>query len=337
MSRQRSGGRSGARTSAVGAPESSSTAPPPGGKGNRRGAPSKRPRNNDLEEGEALSGLFVTATPIGNLGDITLRALETLKAVDVIACEDTRVTRRLLQRYDISTSTLTYHEHNAERVRPQLLERLARGDSIALVTDAGTPLISDPGFKLVRAAIDAGIPVTTLPGPTAMITALTVSGLPTDRFMFAGFLPNRSTGRRRVLETLQAIDATLIFYESPRRLGALLEDMADILGPRDCAVGRELTKQFEEVTRGFVHELAAQFAGAQTPRGEIVIMVGPPHAEPVDEAALDRAIQSALAQNSLRDAVDQVTAQTGAPRRAVYRRALSLDKKRTGGSAQDIE
>jgi 16S rRNA (cytidine1402-2'-O)-methyltransferase len=333
MSRQRSGGRQGAQTSAVGAPESSSTAPASDRKGNCPTAPSKRPYNEASEGTKPLSGLIVTATPIGNLGDITVRAVETLRAVDVIACEDTRVTRRLLQRYDISTKTVTYHEHNADRVRPRLIKKLSCGDAIALVSDAGTPLISDPGYKLVQEAIDAGISVTSLPGPTAMITALTVSGLPTDRFLFAGFLPNRSVARRRVLDTLQSVNASLIFYESPRRLGAVLGEMADILGPRDCAVGRELTKRFEEVIRGPVNELASQFTNAQTPRGEVVIILGPPKLEHITEDALDGAIILALSQNSLRDAVDQVSAQTGASRRDVYRRALSLDLRRQSGEA----
>ena len=276
------------------------------------------------------------ATPIGNLGDITLRALETLKLVDVIACEDTRVTRRLLDRYAITTSTLAYHEHNAERVRPKLVGRMKNGDSVGLVTDAGTPLISDPGYKLVRAAIDADVPVTALPGPTAMIMALTVSGLPTDRFMFAGFLPNRHTARRRTLEELCALDATLVFYESPRRLAATLADMTDLLGSRNAAVGRELTKRYEEVIRGPIDELARRYADVPAPRGEIVIVVGPPQNEPFDEASLDDMLAQILPHHSLRDAVDQVTADTGLPRRTVYRRALTLGKKmdvksQTGG------
>ena len=279
---------------------------------------------------------MVIATPIGNLGDITLRALETLKLVDVIACEDTRVTRRLLDRYAITTSTLAYHEHNAERVRPKLIERMRNGDSVGLVTDAGTPLISDPGYKLVRAAIDAAVPVTALPGPTAMIMAVTVSGLPTDRFMFAGFLPNRQTARRRTLEELCALDATLVFYESPRRLAATLADMTDLLGSRDAAVGRELTKRYEEVIRGPIDELAHRYADVPPPRGEIVIVVGPPQDEPFDEASLDDLLGQALPHHSLRDAVDRVTADTGLPRRTVYRRALTLGKQmdvksQTGG------
>jgi len=271
--------------------------------------------------------LVVIATPIGNLGDITLRALDTLKRVDVIACEDTRVSRRLLDRYAISTSTLAYHEHNAERVRPMLIERLKRGDSIGLVTDAGTPLISDPGFKLVQAAIDADVPVTALPGPTAMIMALTVAGLPTDRFMFAGFLPNRQKARRRTLEELRALDATLVFYDSPRRLAATLADMTEVLGARDVAVGRELTKLYEEVIRGPIDEIARRYADAPAPRGEIVIVVGPPKATPFDESSLDDVLIQVLPHHSLRDAVDRVTADTGLPRRMVYRRALTLGKQ----------
>ena len=270
---------------------------------------------------------MVIATPIGNLGDITLRALETLKLVDVIACEDTRVTRRLLDRYAVTTPTLAYHEHNAERVRPKLVARLKNGESVGLVTDAGTPLISDPGFKLVRAAIDAGVPVTALPGPTAMITALTVGGLPTDRFMFAGFLPNRQTARRRTLDELSALDATLVFYESPRRLAATLADMSDLLGSREAAVGRELTKRYEEVIRGPIDELARRYTDVPAPRGEIVIVVGPPKDEPFDETSLDDVLSQALAHHSLRDAVDLVTADTGVPRRTVYRRALILGEQ----------
>ena len=271
----------------------------------------------------------MTATPIGNLGDITVRALETLERVDVIACEDTRITRRLLRRYDIDTPTLIYHEHNAERVRPRLVARLLNGDSVALTSDSGTPLISDPGFKLVRAAVDAGIPVTTLPGPTAMIAALTVGGLPTDRFMFVGFLPNRSAARQRALEGLRALDATLVFYESPRRLAGTLADMAEALGSREAAVARELTKRYEEVVRGPLGDLARRAAKVPPPRGEIVILVGPPTEWKFGERALDDALRQALARFSLRDAVDQVVADTGMPRRCIYRRALELEKQPT--------
>ena len=280
--------------------------------------------------------MIVTATPIGNLGDITVRALETLQQVDIIACEDTRITRRLLRRYDIDTPTFIYHEHNAERVRPRLVARLLEGDSVALVSDSGTPLISDPGFKLVRAAVDAGIPVTTLPGPTAMIAALTVGGLPTDRFMFAGFLPNRSAARRRALEGLRALDATLVFYESPRRLAGTLADMAEALGSREAAVARELTKRYEEVVRGPLGDLARRAAKVPPPRGEIVILVGPPTEWKFGERELDDALRQALAQFSLRDAVDQVVADTGMPRRYIYRRALELEKQLTAVTDADV-
>ena len=276
----------------------------------------------------------MAATPIGNLGDVTVRALETLERVDVIACEDTRITRRLLDRYGIGTPTLTYHEHNAERVRPRLVSRLTSGDSVALAADAGTPLISDPGFKLVRAAIDAGIPVTTLPGPTAVAAALTVGGLPTDRFMFAGFLPNRPAARRRELEGLRGVDATLVFYESPRRLAAALADMADALGPREAAVARELTKRHEDVARGLLGDLARRAAEAP-PRGEIAVVVGPPAEREVEDRALDDALRRALALSGPRGAVDRVVADTGASRRRVYRRALELRKRLPTASDAD--
>ena len=276
----------------------------------------------------------MAATPIGNLGDVTVRALETLERVDVIACEDTRITRRLLDRYGIGTPMLTYHEHNAERVRPRLVARLTNGDSVALAADAGTPLISDPGFKLVRAAIDAGIPVTTLPGPTAVAAALTVGGLPTDRFMFAGFLPNRPAARRRELEGLRGVDATLVFYESPRRLAAALADMADALGPREAAVARELTKRHEDVARGLLGDLARRAAEAP-PRGEIAVVVGPPAEREVGDRALDDALRRALALSGLRGAVDRVVADTGASRRRVYRRALELRKRLPAASDAD--
>ena len=277
----------------------------------------------------------MTATPIGNLGDVTVRALETLERVDVIACEDTRITRRLLDRYGIGTPMLAYHEHNAGRVRPRLVARLTNGDSVALVADAGTPLISDPGFKLVRAAIAAGVPVTTVPGPTAVAAALTVGGLPTDRFLFAGFPPNRRAARRRQLEGLRDVDATLVFYESPRRLTAALADMADVLGPREAAVARELTKRHEDVARGRLDDLARAAAGAPPPPGEIVVVVGPPAPREVEDRTLDDALRRALALSGPRDAVDRVAADTGASRRRVYRRALELRKRLPAASGAD--
>jgi 16S rRNA (cytidine1402-2'-O)-methyltransferase len=272
-----------------------------------------------------LSGLVIVATPIGNAGDITLRALDLLRKADRIACEDTRVTGRLMARYGIATPLLAYHEHNAARMRPLLLERLRRGETIALVSDAGTPLVSDPGYKLVRAAVEAGIPVTTLPGASATLAALVLSGLPTDRFFFVGFLPPRTAARRSELAALAAIPATLVFFESGGRLAETLADMAVELGARDVAVARELTKLYEEVRRGTATELAAHYAAAERPKGEIVVVVGPPAAaEKASDATIDDALRTALAQASLRDAVASVAAALAAPRRRVYARALTL-------------
>lgn len=254
--------------------------------------------------------------------------------MDAIACEDTRVSRKLMARYGIATPLLAYHEHNAPRLRPILLERLRRGEQIALISDAGTPLISDPGYKLVRAAIEAGLAVTALPGPSAPLAALLLSGLPTDRFLFGGFLPPKPAARRATLAALERVPATLIFFESAGRLAESLADMAAILGPRPAAVARELTKLFEEVRRDDLAALARHYAAAGPPRGEIVLLVGPPGpaaaAEPAD---LDAALRRALAHLSLRDAVDAVAAETGRPRRELYGRALALiEGEGTGGA-----
>lgn len=273
------------------------------------------------------------ATPIGNAGDITLRALDALRSADAILCEDTRVSARLLARHGISRPLLPYHEHNAERMRPKVLERLRAGQSLALVSDAGQPLISDPGFKLLRAAIAEGLPVTALPGPSAALTALVLSGQPTDRFFFAGFLPARSAQRRRELADLAGIPATLIFFESPQRLPGALADMAEMLGPRPAAVAREMTKIFEEVRRASLEELAAHYAAAGPPRGEVVVVAGPPPAAPTPApAALDAALAEALPWRSLRDAVEEVAAALKLPRRKVYARALHLAGRPKGES-----
>lgn len=271
-------------------------------------------------------GLHIVATPIGNMADITLRALETLRLVDVIACEDTRVTAKLLTRHGIRARLVAYHEHNAERMRPLLLERMRRGEAVALVSDAGTPLVSDPGFKLVRAAIAEGLKVTTLPGPSALLAALVLSGLPSDRFLFAGFLPPKPAARRRELAGLAGLAATLVFYEAAPRLAATLADMAAALGERQAAVARELTKLYEEVRHGSLAELAAQYHAAGPPRGEVVIVVGPPAAEaPASEAeTVDQQLAAALGEMSVKDASAAVAATTGLPRRAVYARALRL-------------
>lgn len=284
-------------------------------------------RSDEKKIGESpMAGLYLVATPIGNLGDITQRALDLLRRVDLIVCEDTRVTAKLLARYAISARMLPYHEHNAERMRPELLQRLAEGRSIALVSDAGTPLVSDPGYKLVRAAIAAGHAVTALPGASASLTALLLSGLPPDRFFFAGFLPAKSGERRRELGALAGIPATLIFYESANRLAESLADMTELLGDRPAAVARELTKLHEEVRRGSLGSLAGHYEAAGPPKGEIVVVVGPPLAGTgaVSAADLDTALKQALAQMSLKDAVAAVAAATGRPRREIYARALAL-------------
>jgi 16S rRNA (cytidine1402-2'-O)-methyltransferase len=269
------------------------------------------------------AGLYIVATPIGNLGDITLRALEALRRADAIACEDTRITARLLAGHGIARPLVAYHDHNAARVRPRLIQRLERGETLALVSDAGTPLVADPGFRLVKEAIAAGIHVTVLPGPSAALAALVVSGLPSDRFLFAGFLPPRSSARRTALGVIAAVPATLLFLESPGRLAASLADMHAVLGDRDAAVARELTKLHEEVRRGRLAALAATCA-ADPPRGEVVVVVGPPAAAPAAGSDLDAEIAAALATMTTRDAAAVVAAATGLPRRDVYRRALDL-------------
>ena len=279
--------------------------------------PSKRPK--------LAPGLYLVATPIGNLRDITLRALDVLAAADRVVCEDSRVTRKLLNAYDLSRPLVSYHEHNAEKVRPRLIQSLHNGESVALVSDAGTPLVSDPGFKLVRAAQEAGLPVTGLPGPSAALAALTLSGLPSDRFLFAGFLPVKAGARLKVLAALAGVPATLVFFESPRRLAASLAAMAEALGDREAAIARELTKRFEEVRRGRLGALAAEIAASGPPKGEVTLVVAGFEADAEAGAeTLDARLTEALTGASLRDAVDQVAAATGLPRRRVYRRALEL-------------
>jgi 16S rRNA (cytidine1402-2'-O)-methyltransferase len=281
------------------------------------------------KSGEGRGLLSLVATPIGNLGDITLRALETLRAADAIACEDTRVTAKLLARHGIERPLIAYHEHNARRMEPLLVRRMAEGARVALVSDAGTPLLSDPGEGLVRAAIAAGIPVTALPGPSAALAALSLSGLPAERFLFAGFPPARSGERRRFLAGLATVPATLIFYEAPHRLAESLADMAAVFGARQAAIGRELTKLHEEVRRGGLASLARDIADAQAPRGELVIVVAPP-GEAAEEGAgpdLDAVLRDALARLSLRDAVAEASAITGLSRKEVYARALELQKE----------
>ena len=253
-----------------------------------------------------------------------MRALWALRQADRIFCEDTRVTARLLARYGIDKPLDPYHDHNADRVRPGILDALRRGERLALVSDAGTPLVSDPGYKLVRAAVAEGLPVTAAPGPSAAIAALTLSGLPPDAFLFAGFLPPRAAARRRALAEWKLLAATLIFFEGPSRLAESLADMAEVLGERNAAVARELTKQFEEVRRGRLADLAAHYGEAGAPRGEIAIVVGPPETTAPDGAEIETRLRSLLQRLSLSDAVAQLAAETGLPRGALYRRALAL-------------
>ncbi len=287
--------------------------------------PSDERRSSKSRQGRGL--LSIIATPIGNLGDITLRALEALRASDAIACEDTRVTAKLLARHVIERPLIAYHEHNARRVEPLLIRRMAEGERIALVSDAGTPLICDPGRGLVRAAIEAGIAVTALPGPSAALAALSLSGLPAERFLFAGFAPARGGERRRFLAELAAVPATLILFEAPHRLAESLTDMAAIFGDRPAAVARELTKLHEEVRRGDLAGLAQEFGAGTAPKGEIVIIVAPPHRVAGAEPDLDSVLRAAMNRLSLRDAVAEAAAITGLSRRQVYGRALELQEK----------
>ena len=280
---------------------------------------------------KAAPGLYLVATPIGNLGDIGLRAIDVLAGCDVIACEDTRVTRRLTERYGIATPLTPYHEHNAAEARPKLLARLAAGQAVALVSDAGTPLISDPGYKLARDVRDAGYPVTAVPGASALLAALSVSGLPTDRFLFEGFLPPKQVARQKRIAQLAAVPATLVFYESGPRIAAMLADLAAALGARAGAVCRELTKLHEEVRRGDLATLADEYAHGAETRGEFVVVVAPPAEESATASDVDALLRDALARVSVKDAVGEVALATGRPRREVYQRALELSKEAGDG------
>lgn len=283
-----------------------------------------------MEASALAPGLHVVATPIGNLGDISLRALQTLAAANAVLAEDTRVTKTLLAHYGIATPLIAYHEHNAERLRPDILKRLGEGQALALVSDAGTPMVSDPGYKLAEDAIAAGIKVTGVPGASAVLAALTVSGMPTDRFFFEGFLPPKSAARRTRLKALADVPGTLVFFESPHRVAEMLADAAAMLGNRPAAVARELTKFYEEVRRNDLPALAASYAGASAPKGEIVVLIGAPHTQKNIEDTGDRMdalLRAALQSHSLKEAVAHVAAETGEPRRKVYARALDLTRE----------
>ena len=286
-------------------------------------------------EAEPLApGLYVVATPIGNLADISIRALMTLAAADAVLAEDTRITKRLLAHYGIATPLVSYHEHSGENVRDRVIARLREGAALALVSDAGTPLVSDPGYRLVEAAITENLPVIPIPGASAALAALVVSGLRTDRFFFEGFLPAKSGARRNRLAELADMPGTLVLYEAPHRLTESLADAAEVLGPRPSAVARELTKFFETVRRGTLAELASAYAGEPPPKGEIVLLIGAASGEARAaeiEAGLDDRIRAALAHHSIKDAAALVAAETGAPKREVYGRALALAKTKEEG------
>ncbi|MCB1885307.1 MAG: 16S rRNA (cytidine(1402)-2'-O)-methyltransferase [Geminicoccaceae bacterium] len=277
--------------------------------------------------GRPAPGLHVVATPIGNLGDLSPRALSTLGGVDLVLAEDTRVTGRLLHRFNVKAPMLAYHDHNGERVRPGILARLAAGEALALVSDAGTPCLADPGFKLVRAARAAGHPVFAVPGPSSIAAALSVSGLPSDRFFFQGFLPAKAAARRRALADLARVPGTLVFLEAPHRLRATLEAAAAAFGPREAVVAREITKLHEEVRAGLLPDLAAAYAEETDPKGEIVLLVGPaPEEAPLLEgAALEAALDAAVARLGPSAAAAELAPLAGRPRRELY--ALALGRK----------
>jgi 16S rRNA (cytidine1402-2'-O)-methyltransferase len=281
-------------------------------------------------EAEPLApGLHIVATPIGNLKDVSFRALGTLAAADAVFAEDTRVSRKLLAHYGITTPLIAYHEHNAAEMRPKIIARLKEGQALALISDAGTPLVSDPGYRLVEAVLAEGFKVVPVPGPSAVLAALVAAGLPTDRFFFEGFLPPKSAARRERLAALATIPATLVFFESPHRLVDMLRDALETLGDRTAAVARELTKLYETVRRGTLQDLTSEFEAASRPKGEIVVLIGAAVAsDRLHEATegLDDRLRHHLTHLSVKDAVAVAVEETGLPRRQVYARAVALAK-----------
>lgn len=277
-----------------------------------------------LETASLPGGLYLAATPIGNLRDITMRVLDVLGGADLVVCEDTRVTGKLLQAFDLKKKMLSYNDHNADQQRGGIIEALAAGARVVLVSDAGTPLVSDPGFKLVRDCLDLGLPVTALPGANAPLTALQLSGLPTDKFSFLGFLPPRTEGRKKLLREWAHVPGTLIIFETAPRLAASLADMLDVLGERPAAVVREMTKMFEESRRGPLSALAKVYEEEGAPKGEIVVVLGPAEKRDMDEADIDDLLREALQTMSVKDAAAHVAGLTGQPKKALYERALSI-------------
>lgn len=285
----------------------------------------------EIEARPLAPALYLVATPIGNLADITIRALETLAAADILACEDTRVTRVLLDRYGIKQRPTPYHEHNANEAGPRLIAALSEGRSVALVSDAGTPLVSDPGYRLVGRALEAGIKVVPIPGPSAVLAALTASGLPSDAFLFAGFLPTKAGQRRSRLEALRTTPATLIFFESQHRLADTLAEMVAIFsGERRAVVARELTKTFEELRRGTLAELAGHYAAAATPKGEIVVCVAPAPVEMATVQDIDGLLRSLADEMPASKAAAEAARMTGLAKPDLYRRLIELKAGRDG-------
>ena len=280
--------------------------------------------NDSSDKSKQFTGLYLVATPIGTLADMTLNAIYVLKNVDIIACEDTRVTQKLLHHYGIGAKLFSYHEHNAPKVRPKLIQRLEAGQSVALVSDAGTPLIADPGYQLVQACYDACIPVTSAPGACSPIVALTLSGLPTDRFCFAGFTPPKSQARQSFFEQFTEHHGTLIFFETAKRLQACLQDMQAVWPGAQVCVARELTKKFEEIQTGTLPKLIAHYESVGTPRGEVIVLVDSRTFSQSEDRRLDELLAIVLEKTTLRDGVDLVTSVSGLPRREVYKRALQV-------------
>ena len=283
----------------------------------------------NLQPKKLAPGVYLIATPIGTARDITLRALDILAAADVLVAEDTRSLRRLMEIHGVplgDRQVLSYHDHNGGQMRPRLMGLLAEGKSLAYASEAGTPMVADPGFDLARAARDEGHTVVSAPGPSAVVTALTLAGLPTDRFMFAGFLPNAKGARRKMMEELAEVPATVAYYESPKRVAAMLKDAAEVLGgDREAAVCRELTKKFEEVLRGTLAELS-ELCAERTLKGEIVVVIDRRRLPNVREIDLETELRAMLETMSVRDASDALAEQTGLKRRKIYQMALSLDQ-----------
>jgi len=287
-------------------------------------------QGHEFQAPALVAGLHLVATPLGNLADVSLRSLAVLAAADIVLCEDTRITSRLMQRYSIETRLKPYHDHNAASVRPMLLERLAAGAAIALVSDAGMPMVSDPGYKLVRECVEQGIAVDVVPGPTAPVTALALSGLPSDRFLFAGFLSARQGARIRQLRELSAIPATLLVFESAARIAASLGDIADCMGDRPMAVAREMTKLHQEVLRGDARSILGQLSNRPALKGEITMVIGPPDAvEKISEADVSSRLSDLLRDHPASKAASILAKQTGRPRAGLYDLAVAMKNARS--------